>query len=91
MELSYAVILFHVRDVQIKVRNYLKGLKDTYKDIDFGKIKEKGFYVDMDMESLEVYRPVSASDNEIKEMEFMIKTSMANVDNFLKCIGVTGI
>lgn len=81
----------NVRDVQIKVRNYLKGLKDTYKYIDFGKIKEKGFYVDMDMESLEIYKPVSASDDEIKEMEFMIKTSRANVDDFLKCIGAVGI
>ncbi len=78
------------RQAALKAREYLKSI-ETYKDIDFGKIKEKGFYVDMDMESLEVYRPVSASDDEIKEMESMIKTLEANVDDFLKCIGVAGI
>lgn len=75
-----------VRMALYKANNYLKEI-EKYKNIDFEKIKENGFYVDFDIKTLKLSKPTAANEDEMKEMEFMIATSNKNVEEFLRVIG----
>jgi hypothetical protein len=73
-----------------KAEAFLKEV-EAYKKIDFDKIKMDGIYVNIDVNSLEVLTPKPANSDEIKEMEYMLKISLANSKDFLRKLGVTGI
>ncbi len=80
------------RQAVLKAREYIESIKN-YKSIDFEKTKENGFYVDLDINTLDLFTPHSAKENELNEMEYLIKISNANVDDFLRVVevGVAGI
>ena len=75
-----------IRDKRPQIKEYISYIQ-SYKKIDFNKIKMNGFYVDFEPETLNIYKPSQAKASDIEEIKRNIEISIRNVKELLMVLG----